>query len=300
MRTPRRFHGMLVPRAEGLGMRKTSLWMAILVLAAPLYAGAAEPVDLASHEKSVFSQGGEDGVIEKIFQLIEPTTRYAVEFGAGMGMHHSNVRNLFLQGWSGLQIEGNPKKFERLKQNYRELPRVTNLLAWVWPGNIEHLFERAGVPRDLDLLVIDIDSNDYWVWKVIHDFRPKVVLIEYNAAFAPPERKVVAYHPMNHADSTDYYGASIQALYELGKQKGYELVYCTKSGINLFFVDRSYYDRFGIEDNSPATLYHPPAFGLESGGRAPNGRGWPRAETRGALGYGGAKISKQFVDPLAD
>jgi hypothetical protein len=253
-------------------------------------------VDLEQHERSVFSQGGEDGVIEKIFQIIEPTTRFAVEFGAGDGVQGSNVRNLFLQGWRGFQIEGNPKHFRELQQNYGGLPQVKNLLAWVWPGNIEFLFETNGVPEDLDFLVIDIDSNDYWVWKVIHAFRPKVVQIEYNAAFAPPQRAVVEYHPMNHPDSTDYYGASIQSLYELGKRKGYELIYCTKSGINLFFVDKIYYDRFEIADNSPAKLYRPPSFGHKSGGRAPNGRGWTRAEQRGPLAYGGSEIQKHFVE----
>ncbi len=275
---------------------EASLAIALLVIANPYGVSDAAAVDLEQHERSVFSQGGEDGVIEKIFEIIEPTTRFAVEFGAGEGLAGSNVRNLYLQGWRGFQIEGNPRKFAKLQQNYRELPQVKNLLAWIWPGNIEFLFETHGVPEDLDFLVIDIDSNDYWVWKVIHAFRPKVVQIEYNAAFAPPKRAVVQYHPMNHADSTDYYGASIQSLYELGKRKGYELIYCTKSGINLFFVDKIYYDRFEIEDNSPTKLYRPPSFGYESGGRAPNGRGWKRSEERGPLEYMQGRIQKYFVD----
>ncbi|MGH0031912.1 MAG: hypothetical protein ACQGVC_19150 [Myxococcota bacterium] len=267
----------------------------VLFLVLPALPAGAEPVDLSNHEKSVYSQAGEDGVLEKIFQLIEPGPRYAVEFGAGDGVQNSNVRHLYEQGWSGLQIEGSPVEFAKLKKNYAELPRVTNLLAWVWPGNIEFLFEKHGVPKDLDLLVIDIDSNDYWIWKVIHEFRPKVVLIEYNAAFAPPQRAVVRYHPMNHADSTDYYGASIQSLYELGKRKGYELVYGNRAGINLFFVDAPYYARFGLADNSPERFYRPPGFGYDEGGRAPNGRGWPKAETKGPLRYPAGRIPKVFV-----
>ena len=90
-------------------------------------------------------------------------------------------------------------------------------------GNIEILFEEAGVPKDLDLLVSDsdIDSNDYYVWRAIHDFRPKVVM---NAFFPPPQLMVIDYHPMNYWDGTYYIGASIQSLYELGKKKGYELI----------------------------------------------------------------------------
>jgi hypothetical protein len=268
----------------------------LLGLALTLGSAGAEPLDLSQHEKSVFSQAGEDGVIEEIFRRIEPTARYAVEFGAGDGLTNSNVRQLYLQGWKGLQIEGSPLEFEKLRRNAKPYPQVTNVLAWVWPGNIEHLFAEHGVPKDLDLLVIDIDSNDYWVWKAIHDYRPKVVLIEYNAAFAPPRKAVVKYHPMNHADSTDYYGASVQSLYELGKAKGYEMLYCVQAGINCFFVDRPYFARFGIEDNSPASLYRPPSFGYEKGGRAPNGRGWPPAHTKGPLRYGKGVVRKEFVE----
>ena len=281
-------------------MLKKLAWISPLAIAllliAPRDASEAEAVDLEKHEATVFSQDGEDGVIEKIFEIIEPTRKYAVEFGAADGIVASNVRNLFLKGWSGLQIEGDPEKFKELQKNYRNMPRVKNVLAWVWPGNIEYFFEENGVPEDFDFLVIDIDSNDYWVWKVIHAFRPKVVQIEYNAAFAPPQRAVVEYHPFNYLDWTDYFGASIQSLYELGKKKGYELIYCTKAGINLFFVDQTYYDRFGIEDNSPAKLYRPPSFGLESGGRAPNGRGWPHAQKRGPLEFRAGTIEKRFLE----
>ena len=76
-------------------------------------------------------------------------------------------------------------------------------------------------------------------------------------------------------EPTSHFGASIQSLYELGKKKGYELVYGTSSGLNLFFVDRRYFARFGIRDNSPSRFYRPPLYGVERGGRAPNGRGHP-------------------------
>ena len=125
------------------------------------------------------------------------------------------------------------------------------------PGNVELLFEDNGVPADLDFLVIDVDSNDYYLWRAIRDFRPKVVMIEVNGLFPPPERKVVDFHPMNYWDQSAYFGASLQSLYDLAKRKGYELVYHTKSGINAFFVDEKYFPLFGIEDNSPESLYHP-------------------------------------------
>ena len=278
-------------------LAKALLSFVAFMLAWPITAYGAEALPLAKFEKQIYSQGGEDGVIEKIFELIEPTQRFAVEFGAGDGLHGSNVRRLYEQGWRGLQIEGNPAAFKMLVENTKAFPGVVNLNAWIWPGNIEHLFEVVGVPADLDFLVIDIDSNDYWIWKVIHDFRPKLVQIEYNAAFAPPVSAVVRYHPMNHADSTDYYGASIQALYELGKKKGYELVHASENGVNLFFVAEKYFERFGIADNSPEAFYRAPAFGYMKGGRAPNGRGWLPAESKGPLSYPGGQVGKVFVSP---
>ncbi len=256
-------------------MRNKTLLAVLTAAICVVSAGGAFAIDLSKYEKQIYSQEGEDGVIEKLFEIIKPTSRYAVEFGADDGIRGSNTRNLFLRHkWSGLLIEGDEKAAKEMERNYSKLPRVKTMQSWVWPGNFEILLEQAGAPKDMDFLSIDIDSNDYYVWKVLHDFRPKVVLIEFNASFAPPQRFVVNYHPYNYlADSSDYFGASIQSLYELGKKKGYELVYCDKNGINLFFVDKKYFPLLGIKDNSPVTIYRPPQYGLDKGGRAPNGRG---------------------------
>ena len=212
---------------------------------------------MEQHERTVFSQHGEDGVIERIFELIPPTTTYAVEFGGGDGVTLSNVRNLIVnQGWSALMIDGDPGLVERCAEIYADVPAAKCRYAWVYPGNVELLFEEQGVPKDLDLLVIDIDSNDWYVWRAIHDFRPKVVQVEYNGLVAPPQRMVVDFHPMNYLDGP-YFGASIQSFYELGKKKGYELVYANRFGVNLWFVQEEYFARFQIADNSPAALYRP-------------------------------------------
>jgi hypothetical protein len=120
------------------------------------------------------------------------------------------------------------------------------------------------------------------------------VVIEYNPGYPPPVKAVVAFHPFNYWDGSDYYGASIQAFCELGRKKGYELVHVESSGANLFFVDRRYFGRFGIRDNSPARMYRPPRYGLTCGGRAPNGRGWPPYETFRLAPFG----FKPFDRPL--
>ncbi len=270
--------------------------MALLSLSgAAALSATAEEVDLSKYEKSVHSQFGEDGVIEKIFEIIEPTQKYGVEFGAYKGVEGNSMRRLVVEdGWGGLQIEGDPEIAAENKAAYAKYRKVKSIQQWVYPGNIEIIFEENGVPEDFDFLVIDIDSNDYYVWRAIVNYRPKLVMIEYNAGFPPPQRAVVDFHPMNYWDGTDYFGASIQSLYDLGKKKGYELVYANQAGNNLFFVDAKYYERFGLEDNSPKRFYRPPAFGLESGGRAPNGRGLPKWESRPNITWKELIIKKEF------
>jgi hypothetical protein len=277
--------------------RRSSVLLSVpLLLISSLSVTAAE-LDLTQYERSVYSQFGEDGVVQKIFEIIDPTHQYAVEFGASDGVENNNMRRLVLEeGWGGLQIEGDRAQARALARNYAEHPRVKTMQAWIYPGNIEILFEEAKVPKNFDYLVIDIDSNDYYVWRAIRDYRPKVVQIEYNSAFPPPELAVVEFHPMNYWDGTDYHGASIQSYYELGKKKGYELIYGNTAGNNLIFVDAQYYPLFGLEDNSPERFYRPPAFGVKAGGRAPNGRGLPRFESRPVLQWRNLKIKKKMVE----
>lgn len=102
--------------------------------------------------------------------------------------------------------------------------------------NINQLLQKYRVPREFDLLSIDIDSNDYWVWKAIDNYSPRVVVIEYNSCIPPNESKTIKYDPNARWDGTDYFGASLLALAKLGKSKGYSLVYCESSGVNAFFV----------------------------------------------------------------
>ncbi len=258
---------------------------------------APKRADLAGSERKVFSQFGEDGVIEKIFDIIKPGPKYAVEFGAWDGVLNSNMRNLVVNhGWSSFQIEGHPERAAALAKNYADYPTTKTQEAWVWPGNIEILFEDAGVPKDLDLLVIDIDSNDYYVWRAIHDFRPKVVMIETNLDFPPPELMVINFHPMNYWDGTPYSGASMQSMYNLAKKKGYELIYQMSKGPNTFWVAKEYFPAFGITDNSPATMYRKSValqFFLESATWGHDDVPWP--EDKQVLTWENLVIEKKFL-----
>jgi hypothetical protein len=130
--------------------------------------------------------------------------------------------------------------------------------------NITPLLEKYGVPDSFDLLSIDIDGSDYWVWKAITKHRPRAVVIEYNASVSPAESRVIEYDPEFRWPRTDYFGASLLALKKLGEVKGYTLVGCDSRGVNAFFVDDTLVDgrfvRTGIE-----TLYRPPTYGSGAG-----------------------------------
>lgn len=186
-----------------------------------------DEIDLSKYEKTVFSQNGEDGVIEKIFEIIGTSSKYYVEFGAYDGILCSNSR--FLKedlGWEGLLLDGG---FENRELNlFKE---------FVTAENINDLFEKYQVPFDLDFLSIDIDFNDFYVWHALSNrYSPRLIVVEYNAAYLPHEDKVVKYSPFYLSDGTNYFGASILAFFNLARSKGYSLVYADKMGVNLFFI----------------------------------------------------------------
>jgi len=189
---------------------------------------------LSAAELRVFSQNGEDGVLAEIFDRIGPGARTFVEFGGEDGLE-GNTRFLReVLGWRGAYIEADPEQHQRLTARL-DPQTCTALCSMVTPANIEALLDQAGVPEAFDLLSIDIDGQDYYVWKAIERFRPRVVVIEYNAGIEPGRALV---EPPGKApwDRTDYFGASIEALTELGLVKGYQLVHADLAGINAFFV----------------------------------------------------------------
>ena len=198
--------------------------------------------DLETHEASVYSQSGEDGTLAHLFDRIGTTNRFFVEFGAKDGQSISNTANLRLHGgWQGLLMDGDPAGgAEPAAPNLHADETAARVRKEIITGeNINELLARYHVPKIFDLLSIDIDGNDYWVWKALQEYRPRVVLIEYNIFFHLDERKTIPYDPMHVWDESAFHGASLAALRDLGTQKGYELVYTDSYAPNAFFVAKS-------------------------------------------------------------
>lgn len=197
----------------------------ILFLFIPVFIQASM-IDLNRYEGKIFSQNGEDGVTLKIFQKIGTTDKTYVEFGVqeGYECNTSMLREYF--GWTGLMMDGE-----------YENERINLKTEWITAENINQLFEKYKVPEEFDLLSIDIDYNDFHVWYAINEkYRPRVVIIEYNAAIPPSDDKVAVYGPNLCWDGTNYYGAGILPMKILGNKKGYTLVHADANGVNLFFI----------------------------------------------------------------
>lgn len=216
-------------------------------------------INLQQHERKIFSQNGEDGVIKKIFEVIKTTNKYYVEFGVE-NANECNTRNLRENcGWSGLLMDGGYENKE-----------IGLYQEFITAENINNLFQKYNVPQEFDLLSIDIDYNDFYVWKSLDEiYQTRVVIIEYNASHLPTEDKVVKYDPNAVWDTTNYFGASIRALYNLGKRKGYSLIYANNQGVNLFFVKSSILSQIehSFKDtNNIFLIYNSPKYGSDISG----------------------------------
>ena len=251
--------------------------------------------NINEHEKKIYSQNGEDGIIEYIFSIIGTTNKFSVEFGVGNGFECNTVYLLEKKDWTGLMMDyGSVKQIQwkavlnkawtnrnlglikNIKKDIRFFKKIISRKKRsigfqldiknerVTAENIQKLFKKYNVPKNFDLLSIDIDYNDYWVWKSIIDYSPNVVIIEFNSSIPPTESRVVPYDPNAIWDGTNYFGASLLALQKLGIEKGYTLLGCDDNGVNAFFCRDELISDFQIKNI--VDLYRPPKYGLQLNG----------------------------------
>ena len=206
---------------------------------------------LLEFQRDEYSQAGEDGIIEKILEVLPSNDRWCVEFGAWDGVYLTNTRHLILaKNYSAVLIEADRQRFLELQGNYAQQgSRVIPINCFVGVGdddNLDRILAGTPIPRDFDLLSIDIDGNDYHVWKQVVHYQPKVVVVEFNPTI-PTGIEFV-----QKADPAVNQGSSLTSLVELGREKGYELV-CVLP-FNAFFVRRQDFHLFQLESNDPRDL----------------------------------------------
>lgn len=190
---------------------------------------ATNTADLLDFKTNVFSQNGEDGIIEELFRRIGIEAHTCCEFGAWDGIYLSNCRRLIDQGWRTLFIEAMPNKFEVLQRNFRDNPRVTcvNRLVDAGKDSLGSIVQETGFPSVMDFLSVDIDGLDYEIFRGL-DLRPRVICIEVNAAHAPETAE-----ELPRAVAANSVGQPMKVFMRTAREKGYSLVAYTG---NAFFV----------------------------------------------------------------
>lgn len=219
--------------------------------------------DFADVEFRCNSQNGEDGILLHIFALIGTTNRTVLEICAGDGIE-CNAANLILNhGFRGLLFDGNTSLVERGRAFYASHPNTRisppqHIAAWITAETINELVATHGFTGDIDLLSLDLDGNDYWIWKALTIVRPRVVVMEFNGGCGPDVAATMSYKPDYQwayvPGAPTRCGASLSAFVKLGRSKGYRLVGMQRLNFNAFFVREDIGTR-ALPEVTPEQLY---------------------------------------------
>ncbi len=215
-------------------------------------------------EFRAFSQNGEDGILLFLFALIGTTNKRSVEIGASNGTSCNTANLIINHGWNGLLVDGAQREVEEGRRWYSQHPDTAAqppafVHAWVTRENVNEVVGGAGFGGEIDLLSLDIDGNDYWVWEALDCISPRVVVLEYRTFWGPERAVTIPYRPGFVAEHGDYAGASLPAFVKLGKRKGYRLVGCQRLCFNAFFVRDGVGEEVLPEAPASACFSHPAA-----------------------------------------
>jgi hypothetical protein len=201
------------------------------------------PQSLKDVEFKVFSQWGDDGIIQWLVHQIDFPNHSFIEFGVE-NYQEANTRFLMVHdNWTGLVMDGSTEHVSSIRNSpYYWQHELTAKCAFIDAENINALIADEHFERDLGLLHIDLDGNDYWIWKALNVVAPILLILEYNAVFGTGRTITVPYDPKFVREvahfSNLYFGASLPALVQLSAAKGYAFVGCNSAGNNAYFVRR--------------------------------------------------------------
>lgn len=229
--------------------------------------------DLIDYEFKVFSQWGEDGILQFLTRNLEIANRTFIEFGVE-DFYESNCRFLMAKDlWSGYVIDGSPANVATLQASdfFWKYPLVAKA-SFITRENVATLLDESGFDKDLGILSVDIDGVDYFVLEALSQWRPRILVVEYNGVFGVDRPVSVPYRSdfqrtAQHPSNT-YYGASLAAFFQLATDRGYALIGVNSVGSNAFFVRRELLnDR--VRETSLSSCYRSSCFreGRDAAGR---------------------------------
>jgi hypothetical protein len=194
---------------------------------------------LACWSERAFSQNGEDGIVAEIFARLGRKVGSFIEIGAGDGCENNTIRWL-LDSARGVWVEGSASNVAAIRGHHAKAIKAGQLNVisqMVNAENINQIIRSSWPANELDILSIDIDGNDYWVWKAIDAVDPVLVIVEYNGRYGSSLSWTMKYNPTHSwPGGNSYYGASLKALEKLGREKGYALIGVDYMGVNAFFL----------------------------------------------------------------
>lgn len=261
--------------SKGMQLLLASRWKELAARGSPF-------PDLADVEFRAFSQTGEDGILLYLFSILGTTNRRAVEICAGSGIECNTTNLIVNHGWEGLLFDGNAASIARGREFFRQCRDTRSwppvlVQAWLTAENVNDLVAKHGYEGDIDLLSLDVDGIDYWLWKALTVIRPRVVILEFQDIIGPDRALTVPYDPQfvsqRGKHGPDYAGASLMAFVKLGREKGYRLVGAQRYGFNAFFVRNDVGAELLPEVPTSACFTHPrTAMGMRER--------WPKVKDR--------------------
>ena len=198
------------------------------------------------YSKNIYSQNGEDGIVEELLKRLNIENGWVCEFGAWDGIHLSNTFNLVKnKNFNAVFIEGDNKRYNDLLSTVEKFPNIVPIIAYVdhndTSNSLDNLLKQTNIPNNFDILSIDIDSYDYQVWKSLKVYKPKIVIIEINSSVKANDPNWI--HMPNK-----YQGTGFKPTYDLGIEKGYKFILHTG---NMFFIRSDLFDKLNITYNNP-------------------------------------------------
>ena len=239
------------------------LFPEILKISKPILLSKKSKFNINKFGIKIYSQNEEDGIILYIFKHIGIKTKRFIEIGVENGTECNTTNLLKNFGWKGVQIEGDKKLYQDAKIKMKEIldtemKNLKLLNVFVKIENINQILKKNTFNQELDLLSIDIDGNDFWIWKTINCIKPRVVIIEYNSFFGPKLSATIKYDSnfnWDHKNNKSYYGASLKALEKLGKKKKYTLAGVDRNGVNAFFIRNDLAKKINLEPKKTRDVF---------------------------------------------